>query len=184
MSLSLPGPMEPSDDERESLMTFLRAKRGDVVRAADGLDEVQVHRRPAPGFLPIIGIINHLARMEERWIDGRYLGVPFPDRTDEFDVDPTIPASVIVDAYEQRATQSDAAISSAPSLLVHCVGREGDKPPAHVLLGLASPINLRWVILHLVEETAHHAGHADATRSLIDGKSSAELLAVARARVD
>jgi Protein of unknown function (DUF664) len=41
--------------------------------------------------------------------------------------------------------------------------------PAHVLLGLATPIDLRWVLLHLLEETAHHAGHADSTRELIDG---------------
>jgi hypothetical protein len=37
------------------------------------------------------------------------------------------------------------------------------------LLGLAEPVDLRWVVLHLIEETAHHAGHADATREMLDG---------------
>ena len=57
-----------------------------------------------------------------------------------------------------------------PSLIVACIGQEGDFPAAHVLLGHSEPLDLRWVVLHLIEETAHHAGHADSTRELIDGK--------------
>ena len=57
----------------------------------------------------------------------------------------------------------------APSLDVPCLGREGDGPPAHTLLGLDTPLDLRWAVVHLIEETAHHAGHADATRELLDG---------------
>jgi Protein of unknown function (DUF664) len=62
-------------------------------------------------------------------------------------------------------------VRSAPNLEVACLGTEGDGPPAHVLLGLSEPLDLRWVVLHLIEETAHHAGHADATREMLDGKT-------------
>jgi hypothetical protein len=62
----------------------------------------------------------------------------------------------------------------AGHILAHCLesldasrGEEGGRGPAHVLLGFDQPITLRWVLLHVIEETAHHAGHADATREML-----------------
>jgi hypothetical protein len=60
-------------------------------------------------------------------------------------------------------------VRAAPSLDAPCLGDEGDRGPAHVLLGFDQPIDLCWVLLHLIEETAHHAGHADSTREMLDG---------------
>jgi hypothetical protein len=174
--------MNPSPDEREVVLTYLQAKRGDVVRAADGLDEDQLRWTPDGRLLPIIGIINHLAHVEERWIDGRYLGRPFNSRTDEFAVDRTRTGRDVIAAYAQRAATTEAAVRAAPDLLAPCVGREGDGPPVHDLLGLSGPVDLRWVLVHLVEETAHHAGHADATREMLDGSSADQLLESVRER--
>ncbi len=70
----------------------------------------------------------------------------------------------------------------AENLEVSCLGCEGDGPPAHELLGLPQPIDLRWTVLHLIEETAHHAGHADATREMLDGTRADELLRRVRRR--
>lgn len=182
MTIDLPGPMDPSSDEREVFLTYLRAKRGDVVRSAEGLDEDQLRWTPDGRLLPIIGIINHLAHVEERWIDGRYLGRPFGRRTDEFSVDRSATGRDVIAAYELRAGETEAAVRAAPDLSVTCVGREGDGPPVHELLGLSGPVDLRWVLLHLVEETAHHAGHADATREMIDGGTADALLRVVRER--
>ena len=50
-----------------------------------------------------------------------------------------------------------------------CLGEEAGTGPAHLLLGFDEPLDLRWVLLHVLEETAHHAGHADATREMLDG---------------
>ena len=72
----------------------------------------------------------------------------------------------------------------AESLEVPCLGCEGDGPPAHVLLGLPQPIDLRWTVLHLIEETAHHAGHTDATREMLDGACADELLDRVRRRTE
>jgi Protein of unknown function (DUF664) len=183
MSIALPGPMDPSSDEREVLLTYLRAKRGDVVRSAEGLDEHQLRWTPEGRLLPIIGIINHLAHVEERWIDGRYLGRPFGVRTDEFTVDRSLSVAAVIAAYEARAGATEDTVRAAGDLSAPCVGREGDGPPVHELLGLSGPVDLRWVLLHLIEETAHHAGHADATREMLDGRTADELLVAARGRV-
>jgi len=78
MTLANPGPTHPTADERELLLSFLRAQRGDVVRAALGLTEDQLRWTPPGALLPIIGIINHLTHVEWRWIEGRYLATPFP----------------------------------------------------------------------------------------------------------
>jgi hypothetical protein len=174
--------MNPSSDEREVFLTYLRAKRGDVVRSADGLDEDQLRWTPEGRLLPIIGIINHLSHVEERWIDGRYLCTPFGVRTDEFTVDRSLTGEVVIAAYEARADATEASVRAADDLSAPCVGREGDGPPVHELIGLSGPVDLRWVLLHLVEETAHHAGHADATREMLDGRTAGQLLEAVRGR--
>ena len=60
-----------------------------------------------------------------------------------------------VAAYRARATATNAAVRAMGSLAEPCQGEEGT--------------DLRWVLLHLINETARHAGHADATRELLDG---------------
>ena len=65
-----------------------------------------------------------------------------------------------VDAYLATWARLDAVVSAAPSLDVPC--RRA---------GAGAPVNLRWVLMHLLEETARHAGHADILRELIDGST-------------
>lgn len=65
----------------------------------------------------------------------------------------------IIDSYRQRGVATTKAIREAGSLAVAC---------AHPVAA-SKELDLRWVLVHLVEETARHAGHADATRELLDG---------------
>lgn len=155
-------------DERELLLRFLSIQRANVVAVAEGLSDEQARWTPEGALLPIVGVINHLTHVEWRWVEGRYLGRPFPERTDEFRAD-GISLAAARTRYWEQAQRTDEIVRAAPSLAVACLGTEGDRPPAHVLLGLDEPLVLRWVVLHLIEETAHHAGHADATRELLDG---------------
>jgi hypothetical protein len=157
-------------DERDVLLEFLRWQRDQVVATTEGLTEDELRWTPEGRLLPLIGIVNHLTHMEWRWVNGRYRRDPFPPRVDEFNVAAGVTGVEVVDAYRRRAAESDAIIAGAASLDEPCLGCEGDGPPAHVLLGRDEPFTLRWVLVHLVEETAHHAGHADATRELLDGK--------------
>jgi len=137
---------------------------------------------PDGRLLPIAGIINHLTHAEWRWIEGRYLASPFPPRGEEFVVDHAVTGDQLIAAYDAQARRTEDAVRAAPDLEIPCLGAEGDGPPAHVLLGFDHPVDLRWTILHLIEETAHHAGHADSTREMLDGKKFADLLQLARHR--
>jgi hypothetical protein len=132
VAIELPGPMNPSSDEREVVLTYLRAKRGDVVRSAEGLDEDQLRWTPDGRLLPIIGIINHLTHVEERWIDGRYLGRPFGLRTDEFAVDQSRTGGEVIAAYAARADATREMLDgrTAGELLAAVRGRSatGEHP--------------------------------------------------------
>jgi len=155
----------PTNDERELLLGYLQRQRELVVATTESLTDDELQWTPPGALLPIGGIVNHLAHVEWRWINGRYRREPFPARGEEF-----VGGREVLDTYAARGRETDAIVRAAPDLGAPCLGCEGEGPPAHVLLGLDAPVDLRWVLLHLIEETAHHAGHADATREMLDGK--------------
>jgi hypothetical protein len=169
MGFAEPRSPAPTADERELLLGFVRWQREQVVATTDGLTEAQLRWTPDGALVPIIGVVNHLVHMEWRWIEGRYLGADFPPRTDEWVVPDDVTGASVIAAYAAQARRTEAVVREAPDLDVLCLGDEGGRGPAHLLLGFDEPLDLRWVLLHLVEETAHHAGHADATRELLDG---------------
>jgi len=170
MTFGSPRSPAPAPVESELLLGFARWQREQVVATADGLTEDQLRWTPDERLLPIIGVINHLAHMEWRWVEGRYLGSEFPPREEEFAVSLDVTGAEVIDTYWQQALRTEQIVRAAPNLDVHCLGEEAGTGPAHLLLGFDEPISLRWVLLHLVEETAHHAGHADATREMLDGE--------------
>ncbi len=161
---------EPVDDEREQLLGFLGWKRAQVIATTEGLTDQQLRWTPDGRLLCLGGIVNHLTKVEWRWTNGRFLAQEFPARAEELTPDPSWTREGLVDAYRQRGDETDAIVRAADSLDLECLGEEAGGGPAHVLLGYDRPITLRWVVLHLIEETAHHAGHADSTRELLDGK--------------
>jgi Protein of unknown function (DUF664) len=170
MGFDAPHSPAPTTDERELLLGFIRWQREQVVATADGLTDEQMWWTPGDDHLLAIGaILNHLTHMEWRWIEGRYGGAEFPARTDEFARDPALTRAVLVEAYAAQAERTAAMVRGA-DLDAPCLGIEGGRGPAHELLGFETPLTLRWVLLHVLEETAHHAGHADATRELLDGR--------------
>jgi len=139
-------------DERELLLSWLRYLRGAVVRNTEGLDDAQARWRPDGALLPVVGVVNHLTHVEWRWIDGAMRGREVS--RDEAEFTPELPVAAALAAYEERAAATDAFVRATP-LSTPCRTGEGR--------------DLRWVLLHLVNETARHAGHADATRELLDG---------------
>lgn len=165
----------PSADEREVLLGFLRWKRAQVVATAEGLTDAQVRWQPTAEsgvrLLPILGILNHLSSMEWRWVEGRYLGSPFPPRqADEFHPPDDVTLASVLEAYAAQADRIESIVRAAPSLDVPCVGEEGRRGPVHAIFGFDEPVSLRWVLLHVIDDTSHHAGHADSTRELLDGR--------------
>jgi uncharacterized damage-inducible protein DinB len=142
-------------DERELLLSWLGYLRGSVVRKVDGLSDPDGHWTPDGRLIPLLGVINHLTRVEWRWIDGGMLGQEVSRHESEFHPGPELTVEAAVAAYRERAAATDATVRSMPSLDMPCLrGQERD---------------LRWVLIHLINETARHAGHADAVRELLDG---------------
>jgi uncharacterized damage-inducible protein DinB len=161
------GPMdpEPTSDERDLLLRYLHLQRELVVSAGTGLNDEQARWRPdGDRLIPVIGIVNHLTHVEARWIDGSYARQPVAWRSEEeFNVGADRSLAEVVDAYAARADATERVVRSAPGLDAPCI-----VPPAFPF----PDIDLRWVLLHLIEETAHHAGHADSTREMLDGRKS------------
>jgi hypothetical protein len=157
-----------ADDEL--LLTFLRAQRESVVAIVAGLDEAVWHRSVVPtGWTPA-GMVEHLGGAEWHWFQGVVAGRQ-PELPGDLDGEsaPYDPASVvftsdassgeIVSFYRAQCEDSDAVLSEVSLSARPKAQHGGDGPP-----------NVRWVVLHMIEETARHAGHLDVARELLDGE--------------
>jgi len=142
-------------DERELFLRWLRYLRGAVIRKVEGLSDEDARWTPDGALLSLLGIVNHLTHVEWRWIEGGMRGQEVSRSEEEFKPGSELTVATALAAYRERATATDAAIRTMPSLTEPC--RWGEQT------------DLRWVLIHLINETARHAGHADATRELLDG---------------
>jgi Protein of unknown function (DUF664) len=153
------------DAERAALFEFLGYKREALIDSLQGLTEVQARTTPTASALSLLSIVKHSAIRERRWFQVIVAGRSFPGEWPEVqsgEADSTFLLSdadtivtVIADYREQIAASNE--ILSTLDLDTPCVW-----PPM-------AEQNLRWVALHLIEETAQHAGHADIIRETIDG---------------
>jgi uncharacterized damage-inducible protein DinB len=141
-------------DELELLLGWLAYLRGAVLRKVDGLTDEQARWTPDGALISVLGIVNHLTNVEWRWIDGGMLGQEVSKDEGEYSPGADLSVSDAVSRYRARAAATDATVRVMP--LSSPCGREDGA-------------DLRWVLLHLINETARHAGHADATRELLDG---------------
>jgi len=148
-----------SHDEKELLLQWLNYLREAVLRNIEGLDDAQARWTPAGQLIPLLGIVHHLTKVEWRWIDGGFGGAQVTRSEREFAPGSEVTLDEAVAAYRQRASATDAMVCSLA--MTH-----PSEPGSW-----AEGNDLRWVVLHLINETARHAGHADATRELLDGKT-------------
>ena len=146
-----------SADEKELLLQWLRYLRGAVLRDVEGLDDAQARWTPSGKLVPLIGIVNHLTNVEWRWIDGAFHGADVRRSEAEFQPGPDVNLDSVLVAYRERAVATDDAVRLMP------LTQESSSS------GWGQGKDLRWVLIHLINETARHAGHADATRELLDG---------------
>lgn len=148
-------PVDHPDDDKELLLDWLGFLRGAIVRKAS-VDDRSAHWRPHDRLLSLVGIVNHLTRVEWRWIDGGFLGAEVERSEVEFHPGKELTIETALDAYQERSARTDTLVRST-SLDAAC-RLEGEED-----------VSLRWVLIHLINETARHAGHADAVRELLDG---------------
>lgn len=155
-------------DFKSDLHRYLQSARESVVWKLDGLEEYDL-RRPLVGTgTNLLGLVKHLTAVEYGYF-GETFGRVSPDQPDyDFDADPHADfiaethesAQNISSAYKKAWEHSDATITALP------LGTVGRVPwwPAD-----RAEVTLHHVLVRVVEETGHHAGHADIVRELIDG---------------
>ena len=90
-------------DERELLLSWLAYLRGAVLRDIEGCTEEQAHWTPDGALISLVGIVNHLTRVEWRWIDGGMLGKEVSRSEAEFAPGPELTAETAIAAYQARA---------------------------------------------------------------------------------
>jgi uncharacterized damage-inducible protein DinB len=147
-------------DERELFLSWLAFLRRNVMRRVEDLSEQDARWTPGDALLPLLGIVNHLTQMEGRWIDGGMLGAEVSRSDEEFRPGPELTVAAALAAYRQRAAATEAVVRSLPLTAPSRREDRDDWDPDQ---------DLRWVLLHVIHETAQHGGHADATRELLDG---------------
>jgi hypothetical protein len=157
------------DGEDQALLAFLTAQRDAVLSIVAGLDEEAWHRSVVPSGWTPAGLVDHLGGAEWHWFQGVVTGtVPEPPPGDEDlpPYDPTaafvtdLPSAEIIGFYRDQCAASDAVLAVTP-LSASPRGKHGAFEPPDV----------RWVVLHMIEETARHAGHLDIARELLDGQT-------------
>lgn len=144
--------------EIDTLLAYLNKNRNAIVRKLEGVHDDQL-RKALPSGTNLLGLVQHLTAVEAHWIRLVFNG-------EDLTIDKTmqVPAGTsgqeIIEAYRNEYSRCDDIIRAAPG------------PDA-----LAQKVNpgedqldpLRSILIHLIEETARHAGHADILRENIDG---------------
>ena len=160
---------DPTGGERELLGQYLDFQRQTVLAKTEGLSREQMARRHPPSALTLGGLLYHLALVEESWLEERFLGLPTrePWAGVDFQADPEwefrtsaeLEPEQLRQRYREACERSRQAAAQASGLGQESVATFSDG--RHFTLG--------WVLLHLLEETARHAGHADLIREAIAG---------------
>ncbi len=144
---------QPEDPEDQVLLAFLEAQRDVVLSIVAGLDEAAWHRPVVPSGWTPAGLVEHLGGAERHWFQGVVAGsgteLPWDEGLPPYDPQ----AAFVIDrsSAEVIGYYRDQCAHGDPEM---------DEPPT-----------VRWVVLHMIEETARHAGHLDIARELIDGQT-------------
>jgi uncharacterized damage-inducible protein DinB len=150
-------------DELATLSAFLDFLREAIVLKASDLDEAALRRPMTASGVSLLGIVKHLAYVERWWFAHVFSGLEseFPWSDDDPDADwrvePGDKSEVILDLYRTECDRSRAVtVESEPEQMAARARR---------------PTSLRWILVHMIEETGRHAGHADIIREQIDGST-------------
>ncbi|HEY7948718.1 MAG TPA: DinB family protein [Acidimicrobiales bacterium] len=171
----MPMNVPDSPDERAGLLAFLGQQRDAVRIAAYGLTEEQARKTTTGSTLSVGGLVKHVTSAERNWID-KVLDCDTSDPTDYsayvagFHMTPDETLAGLLGLYEEQARRTDAAIAAVADL-----GRPVPLPTG--VPWFPESASVRWVLLHLIEETARHAGHADIIRESLDGATAGSLMA-------
>jgi uncharacterized damage-inducible protein DinB len=150
--------------EKELLEAFLDFQRDTLLWKVAGLTDEQLRRVWTPTGMSLIGLVKHLAYVERNWFQNRFLTRNLPvawseaDPDGDFRIEPRESAETIIAFYREQVAESKRIVAAADSL---------DTIAQHP----RRPHSLRRILIHMIEETARHNGHADIMRELTDGQT-------------
>jgi uncharacterized damage-inducible protein DinB len=164
-------------NESEGLRVFLEHQREAVRFATFGLRDDQARLSTSPSGLSLGGLVKHLVYGERSWTD-RIEGLPVDDHAFEtymasFVLSEGESLEAMLGDYERVSARTDGVVGSIDDL-----GQRVSLPEAPWYPD-PEGCTVRWILLHLIEETARHAGHADIIREALDGALSGPLMAAA-----
>ncbi|MFE6173534.1 DinB family protein [Streptomyces sp. NPDC056464] len=149
-------------DEKTTLRAGLDRHRDAVVWKLEGLDDEQLRRPMTPTGTSLLGLVKHLGSVEYGWFVSTFGGEveplwfdPYSDEDMRADQGET--TQQIIDFYGRARAAADRVIAERP---LTDLGKPSWRD---------SEVSMRWVLVHMIEETARHAGHMDIVRELIDG---------------
>jgi uncharacterized damage-inducible protein DinB len=165
------------DNEREGFRAFLEHQREAVRNAAYGVREDQARHRPTRSGLSLGGLVKHLADAEGTWTD-RIAGLApgdasYEDYMASFELAEHETLASVLEGYKEASARTNAVVDGVDDL--------GRRVPLPAAPWFPDPerCTVRWILFHLIEETARHAGHADIIRESLDGGLSGPLMAAA-----
>jgi hypothetical protein len=158
--------------ERAALLGYLAAQRSAVVAVVDGLDETSFRRSVVPSGWTCLGLLEHLGHAERFWaqavLAGAVTALPWSDEPEgEWDPGAALVSehrtADVIAFYRAQCARTDAIVAGFDL---------DDRPPGVHRRDLPAQVgDVRDVVLHLLEETARHAGHLDIARELLDGRT-------------
>jgi uncharacterized damage-inducible protein DinB len=145
------------------LTSFLDWYRIVMIRKIEGVDPEGLRRSPVPSGTSLGSLVKHLAYVERHWFGSSYggLDLDYPWTDEDPDADFRLDDADTVESlsafYLEECARSREIVAANPDL-------------DHVVLSTRDRrVSLRWILIHMIEETARHAGHADILREMLDG---------------
>jgi uncharacterized damage-inducible protein DinB len=156
-----PDELVSTGGERQVLEAFLDLYRDILKRKLAGLSDQQVRQRHVPSQTTLGGLVKHLTAVEREWFQLVLAGRPEdglgpPPAGGGWTLSSDDTAESLLAGYERACTASRQAASGFS--LEDCV--------PHARMG---QVSLRWIYVHMIEESARHVGHADILREQTDG---------------
>jgi hypothetical protein len=148
----------PTGDERAVTLGWLDWQRATVHHKSEGVGDAEARRRVLPtSELTVASLVTHLRWVEWHWFERSFLGAPAREAGLDWVVGPE-PMAELLAAYDAQCARSRTIVDQ----------HDFDELEAYAPAGIER-VSLRWIVGHVIEETARHLGHLDLIREALDG---------------
>ncbi len=157
----LPADRPSRHDETRTLLTALDYQRAVIRRKVEDLPRDVAGAAVEGTQMTALGIVRHLGAVERWWFQRIFAGDVSDHWTPGWTIGMRTTMEQVLGQYDEACARSDGIVLAAPSLdAVSAVPADDGHSP-----------NLRWILVHMLAETARHAGHLDLIRERIDGRT-------------